>query len=36
MTVTVGPDSPHAVVDGTEYWFCASGCRDSFLADHAS
>jgi xanthine dehydrogenase accessory factor len=36
MTVTVGPDSPHAVVDGTEYWFCAPGCRDSFLADHAS
>jgi xanthine dehydrogenase accessory factor len=36
MTVTVGPDTPHGVVDGTEYWFCTSGCRDSFLADHAS
>ena len=22
--------------DGTEYWFCNPGCRDSFVADHAS
>jgi xanthine dehydrogenase accessory factor len=36
MTVTIGPDSIHAVVDGTEYWFCNPGCRDSFVADHAS
>jgi xanthine dehydrogenase accessory factor len=36
MTVTVGPDTIHAVVDGTEYWFCNPGCRDSFVADHAS
>ncbi len=36
MTVTIGPDSIHAVVDGTEYWFCNPGCRDSFVADHAA
>jgi xanthine dehydrogenase accessory factor len=32
MTVTIGPDSIHAVVDGTEYWFCNPGCRDRFVA----
>jgi xanthine dehydrogenase accessory factor len=32
MTVTVGPDTPHAVVDGVDVWFCHSGCRDRFLA----
>ena len=36
MTVTIGPDTAHAVVDGMEHWFCMPGCRDSFLADHAS
>ena len=36
MTVTVGPDTAHAVVDGTDYWFCMPGCRDSFLAGQAS
>jgi xanthine dehydrogenase accessory factor len=36
MTVTIGPDSIQAVVDGTEYWFCNPGCRDSFVAEHAS
>ncbi len=36
MTVTIGPDTPHAVVDGIDYWFCMPGCRDRFLADHAS
>jgi xanthine dehydrogenase accessory factor len=36
MTVTIGPDTPHAVVDGIEYWFCMPGCRDRFLADHPS
>jgi xanthine dehydrogenase accessory factor len=36
MTVTIGPDTIHAVVDGTEYWFCNPGCRDSFVADHRS
>ena len=35
MTVTVGPDTVHAVVDGVDHWFCMTGCRDRFVADHA-
>ncbi|MFL6168261.1 MAG: XdhC family protein [Ornithinibacter sp.] len=35
MTVTVGPDTAHAVVDGVDHWFCMTGCRDRFVADHA-
>ena len=27
----VGPDTPHAVVDGQEFWFCRPGCRDTYL-----
>ena len=26
----------HASVDGTDYWFCAQGCRDEFLAARRS
>ena len=26
MTVLVTPDALHAVVDGTDYWFCGPGC----------
>jgi xanthine dehydrogenase accessory factor len=36
MTVTTGPDTTHAVVDGIDHWFCMPGCRNTFLADHAS
>jgi len=36
MTVTVGPETPHARVDGVDHWFCAPGCRDSFVAAHVS
>ncbi|HSE72512.1 MAG TPA: XdhC family protein [Nocardioidaceae bacterium] len=36
MTVTVGADTPHAQVDGTDYWFCGTGCRDSFLRGRGS
>ena len=36
MTVTVGPDTVHAVVDGVDHWFCMTGCRDRFLADAAT
>jgi xanthine dehydrogenase accessory factor len=36
MTVTVGPDTPHAMLDGVDYWFCMPGCRDTFLAGHGS
>lgn len=34
MTVTVGPDTPTAVVDGVEEAFCGAGCRDGYLARH--
>lgn len=36
MTVTVGPDTPHAVIDGVDFWFCNPGCRDRYVAAHAS
>ena len=36
MTVRVVSDTPHARVDGTDHWFCNPGCRDRFLAEHAS
>lgn len=36
MTVTIGPDTAHAVVDGVDQWFCHPGCRDRFLEEHAS
>jgi len=36
MTVTVATDTPHLVLDGADHWFCNPGCRDQFLADHAS
>ena len=32
MTVVVGPQTPHAVLDGVEHWFCGTGCRDRFAA----
>ncbi|WP_127500677.1 XdhC family protein [Actinoplanes solisilvae] len=32
MTVLVDDDTPHAVVDGQDYWFCRVGCRDTFVA----
>ncbi|HET7820965.1 MAG TPA: XdhC family protein [Ornithinibacter sp.] len=35
MTVTIGPDTVHAVVDGVDHWFCMTGCRDRFVADAA-
>jgi len=36
MTVTIGPHTPHATVDGVDHWFCNPGCRDRFLAEQAS
>ncbi|MGW0505007.1 XdhC family protein [Micromonospora sp. NPDC003241] len=30
MTVTVGPDTPHARVDGADHWFCCPGCLARF------
>ncbi|MCO8271836.1 XdhC family protein [Actinoplanes sp. TRM 88003] len=32
MTVFIDDTTPHAVVDGEDYWFCRVGCRDSFVA----
>jgi xanthine dehydrogenase accessory factor len=32
MTVLVGPDTPHAVVDGQDYWFCRTACLETFTA----
>ena len=32
MTVVIGDETPHAVVDGVEHWFCCAGCRDRFAA----
>ncbi|WP_430782701.1 XdhC family protein [Actinoplanes sp. G11-F43] len=26
MTVVIGPDTPHGVVDGVDFWFCCPGC----------
>ncbi|WP_199239574.1 MULTISPECIES: XdhC family protein [Kribbella] len=30
MTVVVTPETPHLEVDGAEYWFCGTGCRDAY------
>lgn len=30
MTVTVGPTTEHLRREGTDYWFCGSGCRAAF------
>jgi xanthine dehydrogenase accessory factor len=32
MTVLVGPETPHARVDGQDSWFCCAGCLASFTA----
>jgi xanthine dehydrogenase accessory factor len=32
MTVLIGPDTPHARVDGVDYWFCCPGCLAGFTA----
>lgn len=36
MTVTLGPDTPRASVDGVDHWFCSHGCRAHFLEQRAS
>lgn len=36
MTVTIGPDTPHATVAGVDHWFCNPGCRARFLENHVS
>ncbi|MFE9689639.1 XdhC family protein [Micromonospora sp. NPDC005806] len=32
MTVLVGPETPHARVDGQDFWFCCPACRARFTA----
>jgi xanthine dehydrogenase accessory factor len=32
MTVTIGPDIPHLVVEGSSSWFCSDHCRTTFAA----
>lgn len=36
MTVTIGPETAQATVDGVDHWFCNPGCRSRFLETHAS
>lgn len=36
MTVSTGPDTPHLLVAGTDYWFCCSGCRTAFAERQGS
>lgn len=31
MTVVVSEETPHAVVNGEDFWFCCPGCRDSYV-----
>jgi xanthine dehydrogenase accessory factor len=35
MTVVVTPATPQLVVDGVEYWFCGTGCRDAYAVQVA-
>lgn len=35
MTVIVSESTPHAVVDGVDYWFCNAGCRAQYESEHA-
>lgn len=30
MSVTVRSDTPHLEAGGSDYWFCSTGCRDSY------
>ena len=32
MTVVVAADTPTATVNGEQFWFCCTGCRDRHLA----
>lgn len=32
MTVAVGPDTPHLRDGDGDHWFCATGCRDRYMA----
>jgi xanthine dehydrogenase accessory factor len=30
MTVVLGPSTPHLLANGSDHWFCSSGCRTTF------
>ncbi|GLW33132.1 XdhC family protein [Actinoplanes regularis] len=32
MTVVIGPETPHAVVAGADYWYCCPGCLKKHTA----
>ncbi|BCY12958.1 hypothetical protein L3i22_080460 [Actinoplanes sp. L3-i22] len=32
MTVLIGPDTPHAVVGGADFWYCCPGCLKKHTA----
>jgi xanthine dehydrogenase accessory factor len=32
MTVVIGPDTPHGVVGGADFWFCCPGCLKKYTA----
>jgi xanthine dehydrogenase accessory factor len=34
MTVVVDQDTPHVLDADGDHWFCSSGCRDHYLAEH--
>jgi xanthine dehydrogenase accessory factor len=34
-TVVVSADTPHDRDADGDYWFCGTGCRERYLADHA-
>jgi xanthine dehydrogenase accessory factor len=36
MSVVMAPDAIRAEVDGTDYYFCRTGCRDAFMAEHGA
>jgi YHS domain-containing protein len=36
MTVAAVPTSIHAEIDGTTWYFCCPGCRDTFVAAQPS
>ena len=36
LTVAAVPTSIHAEIDGTTWYFCCPGCRDSFVASHST
>ncbi|MDI6097263.1 XdhC family protein [Actinoplanes sp. NEAU-A12] len=36
MTVVIGPETPHGVVDGEDFWFCCPGCLEKHTRGRTS